>query len=84
MRLNCHHFKVCINLKRHRFAVRECGSFCHTPLRFAENFFFCFLLVFNFVYKLWFFVIFFCFALLYWPMGWHFFWNINILLMIHM
>ena len=40
MRLNCHHFKVCMNLKRHRFAVRECGSFCQTPLRFA-NIFFC-------------------------------------------
>ena len=42
MRLNCHHFKVCINLKRHRFSVRECGSFCHSPLRFAKKFFVCF------------------------------------------
>ena len=61
MRLNCHHFKVCMNLKRHRFAVRECGSFCHTPLRFANIFFcvFClFLILFiSFGFSLFFFLL---------------------------
>ena len=82
MSLNCHHFKVCINLKRYWFAVRECGSFFHIPFRFCKKKNFC--LFFNFDYKFWFFIIFLCFALLYWPVGWHFIWNINTLLMIHM
>ena len=59
MRLNCHYFKVCMNLRGIGLQCVSVALFVILLYVLLIIFFLCFLLVFNFVYKFWFFIIFF-------------------------